>query len=534
MKRRSIGAVATLVLVAVLAATLTLTTGAAAQAPADAEAPGPSVALAALRLQISYQGRLTSPSSGQPVRDGTYSMTFSIYTVSSGGSPSWTETKNVAVSNGLFTTLLGDTTALSTSLFNGQALWLGVKVGSDPEASPRQPLAVVPYAAGLMPGTIMEGSDFYMFTASSTNSYGVRGISSASSFGAGVLGQNSGGTGDGVQGLGNGRSGVFGYGSGSGSAGVYGLSDSGSGVYGETRSTAAGARAIHGLVSSSSPGSSSSGVRGENRGTGGSGIGVWGSHAGSGWGIYGSSVSGYGIYGNSTNNIGIVGSGGSSSASGYGGYFVGYNGLYASATNSAGRAVLTNGTLQVSGAGEDTRIPAGNNLYNMDDPDDTYLSVDDNFQITGTCLGCTMAFVGQNDDGVALEPGDLVAISGVSGEKMAGKPVLRVRRASGARASAILGVVEGHYQPDKGGDGTLAVEAVAPGSYLTIITHGIASVKVDASTAPIQPGDLLVAASSGAATKAPASAKSDGTVIGKALEPLASGTGSILVLITAQ
>ena len=60
--------------------------------------------------------------------------------------PLWTETKSVAVSRGNFNTLLGDTTALTLGIFSGQDLYLGVTIGGDPEATPRQRLAHVAYA----------------------------------------------------------------------------------------------------------------------------------------------------------------------------------------------------------------------------------------------------------------------------------------------------------------------------------------------------------------------------------------------------
>ncbi len=69
-----------------------------------------------------------------------------IYNVETGGNPLWSETKSVAVTNGLFSVLLGDTAALDPGIFNGQALWLGVTVGADPEATPRQRIAHSPYA----------------------------------------------------------------------------------------------------------------------------------------------------------------------------------------------------------------------------------------------------------------------------------------------------------------------------------------------------------------------------------------------------
>jgi hypothetical protein len=62
-------------------------------------------------------------------------------------------------------------------------------------------------------------------------------------------------------------------------------------------STADYAFALHGIISNANPGAFSAAVRGQNNGTGGNGIGVWGSQDGSGWGVYGTSVSGRGVYG---------------------------------------------------------------------------------------------------------------------------------------------------------------------------------------------------------------------------------------------
>jgi hypothetical protein len=95
---------------------------------------------------ISYVGRLLDPATGLPKANGSYTVAFSLYDVGSGGAPLWTEIKSVTVANGLFTTLLGDTTPLNLSQFNGQDLFLGITIGSDPEASPRSRVAHTPYA----------------------------------------------------------------------------------------------------------------------------------------------------------------------------------------------------------------------------------------------------------------------------------------------------------------------------------------------------------------------------------------------------
>jgi len=80
----------------------------------------------------------------------------------------------------------------------------------------------------------------------------------------------------------------------------------------ESSSTALLAYSVYGLISSTSPGSSSTGVRGQNNGTGGLGIGVWGSQAGSGWGGYFTSSSGIGVLASGGSGTGISTSGGAS------------------------------------------------------------------------------------------------------------------------------------------------------------------------------------------------------------------------------
>ena len=90
---------------------------------------------------------------------------------------------------------------------------------------------------------------------------------------------------------------------------------SGEALRGETDSTASYASAVVGHVTSTSPGSYSTAVRGINEGAGGNGIGVWGSQNGSGWGVYGESNRGVAVYGKSlTGNGGHFESGTSSTS----------------------------------------------------------------------------------------------------------------------------------------------------------------------------------------------------------------------------
>jgi hypothetical protein len=92
----------------------------------------------------------------------------------------------------------------------------------------------------------------------------------------------------------------------------------GTSLEGVNNTTTSSISAVRGIVSSTSPGGFASAVRGINNGTGGLGIGVWGSQAGSGWGVYGatpdgigvygnSSSGGYGLFGNSNNGTGVFG-----------------------------------------------------------------------------------------------------------------------------------------------------------------------------------------------------------------------------------
>jgi hypothetical protein len=110
------------------------------------------IASAAMVTQsISYQGKLTD-AAGNPLT-GSYSVTFKLYDVASGGTALATDTHSVTATSGLFTT----TIATNPAVIDGRALWLGIKVGSDAEMTPRQEIRPVPYALGLRPGAVITG-----------------------------------------------------------------------------------------------------------------------------------------------------------------------------------------------------------------------------------------------------------------------------------------------------------------------------------------------------------------------------------------
>ncbi len=95
---------------------------------------------------VNFQGKVVN-TDGTNVANGSYSFTFKIYTVSSAGTATWTETKSLTVTDGIFQTALGDTTTLPGSVdFNTDNIYLGVTFNGDPEMSPRIRFAAVPQA----------------------------------------------------------------------------------------------------------------------------------------------------------------------------------------------------------------------------------------------------------------------------------------------------------------------------------------------------------------------------------------------------
>jgi hypothetical protein len=161
--RGTITAVAILALMGLLM----MITNVGAHPPAGPSNQGTTSVAVDVPPLLQYQGRLTDPASGEPVEDGSYTMAFRLYDVESGGSWLWSETKDVPVEGGVFSTTLGDWEPLNPGLFNGQSLWLGIKVGADAEATPRQRLLPVAYALGLAPGAhISTTSSSPVFTVS--------------------------------------------------------------------------------------------------------------------------------------------------------------------------------------------------------------------------------------------------------------------------------------------------------------------------------------------------------------------------------
>jgi hypothetical protein len=75
-------------------------------------------------------------------------------------------------------------------------------------------------------------------------------------------------------------------------------------IIGDNTSGLGSAIGVLGRIPTATTGPGSAGVRGINSGTADAGVGVWGSHAASGWGVFGEAVGGVGVYGQATATTG--------------------------------------------------------------------------------------------------------------------------------------------------------------------------------------------------------------------------------------
>lgn len=94
---------------------------------------------------VGFEGFLAD-GSGAPLANGTYTLTFRVYDVATGGSALWTEQQNsVQATNGLYSTALGSVTPFTSNTFNGDR-WIGVTVDTGSEIAPRTRVSSVPFA----------------------------------------------------------------------------------------------------------------------------------------------------------------------------------------------------------------------------------------------------------------------------------------------------------------------------------------------------------------------------------------------------
>jgi len=115
--------------------------------------PPLAVAQTSVPMLITYEGELRSPTTGEPVPDGSYDMLFRIYDVPSGGTALWQGAYTTAsgspvqVMHGILSVILGSGAGneLSSSIFSGADRWLEMQVGAE-TLSPRQRMTSVAYS----------------------------------------------------------------------------------------------------------------------------------------------------------------------------------------------------------------------------------------------------------------------------------------------------------------------------------------------------------------------------------------------------
>ncbi|WP_137904485.1 beta strand repeat-containing protein [Chryseobacterium sp. 2VB] len=188
----------------------------------------------------------------------------------------------------------------------------------------------------------------------------------------------------------------------------------GTSLEGINNTTTSNISAVRGIVNSASPGGFSSAVRGINNGTGGLGVGVYGSQAGSGWGVYGVTPNGLGVYGNaSANGTGVY----ANSNTGTGLTATSNNGIPASisifnnannnvalSASSVGNGTVINVTTSGNGTGVRSSTGAGFGLHGITSAQTSAGVVGDNNGGGEAVVGRTTsdiagAVVGRNDGG---------------------------------------------------------------------------------------------------------------------------------------
>jgi hypothetical protein len=489
--------------ISLLALLLVTASGVSSQGSGPQQPDAPADTIAAV---ISYQGRLVHPVTGAPL-SGTYDLEFAFWSLSGGGSQiGATISRNAqAITNGLYSTQL----EVDPANINGQELWLQIRVrttgGTWETLTPRVQVLPTAYALSLRPGAFIQGeptvwTDGWVLGVNMTGTYpSASAVRGSTATGSAIRGSSTGGY------------------------GLYGYSEDGYGVYGYDGGSSQ-ARGYGGYFSSQN------------------GVGVYGY---SGADTYYKNVYSPGVYGKSFHGAGIYGVGTGTSWTSYGGVFEGRVGVSVRGTGSEAESGYAARFVSQGYRGIYVRGQTG--YY------DGYFDGTAGIYVAGGIhpLRAERTIVVNGGD-ETLEPGDVVAIAGVSNPLMAGgEPLLSVRKVSGASDTAVIGVVvqamrvqEKVRSDDPAGQKSVDVQpsegTILPGGYLAIVSHGLVpAVKVDAATVKsLHIGDLLTSSTiSGRAEirrvdKQPSDIA--GTILGKVAGPLDPKTGTVPVFVTLQ
>ncbi|MCD6289001.1 MAG: hypothetical protein J7M34_00755 [Anaerolineae bacterium] len=486
-KRRILASI--LAIGVLMALTMGLGQAQGTEPPQVLQAQEPAEAAVTVSSRIPIQGRLTN-GAGVPL-NGNYDIRMRLYGASSGGAALCEDTDTVTVSKGLFHAYMDH---CSSSDISGQRLYLGIKVESDPEMTPRQPIYPIPYAWSLRPGAIIKDARDVVLKVQSTGS------GDSDAFIA-----DASGTGEAIEAYAKDGIGVFAksdtfvalqaysydntnnpaiFGCSAGSAaacdpyrddaaaGVMGFGSGRIGVYGVSHSTAAIDPPGPGVYGISDTGD---GVRGKSNST--MGRGVYARNTGGGIALYGhanSTLSSHHFY----PTLYLV------QEKAGGDFIVGASSLWGTRywrVNRNGKGFFNGGT-----------------------------------QSSGADFAEQMAVTGEE---LNYEPGDVLVISPDADRT--------VELASHPFDTTVIGVYSTQPAVLAG-----APDTDGPLAGIPVAITGIVPCKVSAENGPIHRGDLLVTSSTpGRAMKAGANPP-PGTVLGKALGELEEGTGTLDILVS--
>ena len=119
-----------------------------------------SISSFAVPAVISYQAKIAN-NVGDPIPNGLYTFTFSIYTDLVGGTQTWTETQtNVQVTDGFISVLLGSANPITDSAFVSTDAYLEIIFQSE-TISPRSKLSSVPFSHSVYSINNAKGGTIY-------------------------------------------------------------------------------------------------------------------------------------------------------------------------------------------------------------------------------------------------------------------------------------------------------------------------------------------------------------------------------------
>ena len=114
--------------------------------PPASSVVSPQLQSAEGQFPFTMQGILLDEN-GDPVSNSSHKLTFAIYDDPDVSAALWSETRTVFTLDGLFTAQLGFDKEIDPDIFaNNSQTWMGIRVGFNPELTPRIRMAYSPYA----------------------------------------------------------------------------------------------------------------------------------------------------------------------------------------------------------------------------------------------------------------------------------------------------------------------------------------------------------------------------------------------------